>query len=123
MSNVTNNGQNPEMGIHSVPGKCETDLTNKAEAVGAACSDRAKGAAPSVAHTDQGVSFTLREKANEATAAVGSGMKSLAGTIREHTPSEGGLHTASSSLAQSLETGGRYLQEEALGAWTKHPTN
>jgi hypothetical protein len=42
-------------------------------------------------------------------------MKSLASTIREKGPHEGMLGSASSAVANSLESGGRYLQEEGLG--------
>jgi hypothetical protein len=63
------------------------------------------------------------EKANGATAAVGSGMKALAGTIRDHTPSEGVFHAASAPPTKSLETGGRYLQEKGLGGMGKDITN
>jgi hypothetical protein len=66
---------------------------------------------------------TLEEKANEATAAVAGGMKSLAATLRDHTPKEGVLHTASSSLAESLESGGCYLQEEGLAGMAEDITN
>jgi hypothetical protein len=63
------------------------------------------------------------EKAYGATAAVGSGMKALAGTIRDHTPSEGVFHAASVPLTKSLETGGCYLQEKGLGGMGKDITN
>ena len=42
----------------------------------------------------QNANCTIEEKANEATATVADGMKSLAGALRDHTPSEGVLHTA-----------------------------
>jgi hypothetical protein len=45
---------------------------------------------------------------------VACGMKSLAGSIREHAPQEGMLAQASTSVADSLESGSRYLQEEGL---------
>lgn len=121
MLNATTNADNNEMGIHSITGKCETDLTNKAEAAGAPCMN--KGAESATAHTVGGAGSTIGAKANEAIAAVGSGMKSLAGTIREHAPKDSTLRTASSSLAESLESGGRYLQQEGLGGMAKDITN
>jgi hypothetical protein len=73
--------------------------------------------------TASDVAATIGEKANEATAAVGGGMKSLAGAIRDHTPKDGAVGSASSSLAESLENGGRYLQEEGLGGMATDITN
>ena len=73
--------------------------------------------------TIKNIEATLGEKANDATAAVGSGMKSLAGTIRQAMPDDGVLGTASSSVAESLESGGRYLQQEGIGGMAKDVTN
>jgi hypothetical protein len=55
--------------------------------------------------------------------AVGSGMESLAGTIRQHAPDSGMLGTASQKVARGLESGGRYLQEEGLRGIGEDLTN
>ncbi len=90
-----------------------TDM-DKAKELGSAVVDKAKEAASAVAQTIGEAGSALGEKAREATSAVGGGMKSLAGSIRENTSRAGVLGTASSSVAGSLEKGGRYLQEEGL---------
>jgi hypothetical protein len=72
---------------------------------------------------DENANCTIEENANWATAAVADGMNSLAGALRDHTPSEGVLHTASSSVAESLECGGRFLKEEGLSGMGKDITN
>jgi hypothetical protein len=54
------------------------------------------------------------QKAEDAASAVGTGMKSLAGTIRESAPREGMLGSAGSAVASTLESGGRYLEEHGL---------
>lgn len=54
------------------------------------------------------------QKVEDATAAVGGGMKTLAGTIRDSGPQQGMLGSASSAVASTLESGGRYLQEHGL---------
>jgi len=123
MATATSNVENNDMEKHSSPVKCETGLTNNADAVGAACMDKTKEAASSVAQTVGEAGAALRARGNEATAAVASSMKSLAATIRDHTPSEGVLRAASSSLAESLESGGNYLQEEGLDGMAKDITN
>jgi hypothetical protein len=134
MTNATSTVKNNDEGRPPITGTCETDPRNKAESAGAAgmdkakemassMLDRAKDAASSMAHTVGDAGSTVGEKANEATSAVGSGMKSLAGTIRENTPREGVLATASSAVANTLEGGGRYLQEEGLGGMAEDATN
>lgn len=62
----------------------------------------------------QDAASTLGQKAEDATAAVGCGMQSLAGTIREKVPQGGMLGEASSAVARSLDQGGRYLKDEGL---------
>jgi hypothetical protein len=111
-------------------GQCETELKVKVEQAGAACLDKAKDMASSVmeqassmAHAVGDAGAAVGEKANDATAAVGSRMNSVAGTIRETMPREGVLGTASSSVAGSLESGGRYLQEKNIGGMAEDITN
>jgi hypothetical protein len=110
------------------------DLRNKAENAGVAGMEKAKeltssavdtvkDAASSVAHSLGEAGSAVGDKANEATSAVGGGMKSLAGSIRQHTPHEGMLGTASTSVADTLESGGRYLQEEGLRGMADDVTN
>jgi hypothetical protein len=61
--------------------------------------------------------------AENATSSVGGGMESLAGTIRDKAPREGMIGSAASTVADSLEQGGRYLREEGLGGMADDLTN
>jgi hypothetical protein len=60
------------------------------------------------------VSQTASEQARQAASSVAGGMHSLAGTIREHAPSQGMLGSAAGSVAEGLESGSRYLQREGF---------
>jgi vacuolar-type H+-ATPase subunit E/Vma4 len=53
-------------------------------------------------------------KVDEATSALGEKVKSMAGSLRERSPNEGMLGTASGAVADTLDSAGRYLQEEGL---------
>jgi hypothetical protein len=55
------------------------------------------------------------DKAEDTLHSVGQGMSSLAGTIRQSAPHGGMLGTAAGSVADQLESGGRYLREHDLG--------
>jgi hypothetical protein len=79
------------------------DVTNKAKDMGAAAAQKAGEAAS-----------YLGKKADDATASVGTGMKNLAGTIRDKTPEKGLMNTAGSAVADTLESGGRYLEHQGL---------
>jgi hypothetical protein len=54
-------------------------------------------------------------KADDALHSVGQGMSSLAGSLRQNAPQGGVLGSAAGTVAEQLETGGRYLSEHDLG--------
>jgi hypothetical protein len=56
----------------------------------------------------------IGNKAEAATQSVGAGMESLGGAIREHEPMQGPLHNAGEAVADKLEGGGRYLEQQGL---------
>lgn len=60
------------------------------------------------------VCSTLVNKADEAAAATGRGIESVAGQIRSHTPDKGVVGMASNKLADSIESGGKYLENEGV---------
>ncbi len=77
-------------------------------------SGAAKDLASAAGHKAGDAAAYAADKADSGVASVGSGMKSLAGTIRENAPHSGVAGAAASSVAGTLESGGRYLQEEGL---------
>jgi len=87
---------------------------DKARDVASTVADKARDMASSVGSSASGMASSLGQHAQDATSAVAGGMKSLAGTIRESAPHSGAMGSASSALADTLEHGGRYLQEEGL---------
>jgi hypothetical protein len=60
------------------------------------------------------VASNVGQKAGETVSNVGSQMRNLAGTIRQSAPNEGVIGSAASTVAEGLEAGGRYLEEETL---------
>jgi hypothetical protein len=85
--------------------------------------DKAKQAASSVADKARDVASGLGQKAEGATEAVGSGMQSLAGTIRDRGPQGGILGGAATGVASALESSGRYLEEQGLSGMAEDVTN
>ena len=83
------------------------DKFNKVQQAGSEAVDKAKDVLKSAGSA-------VGEAADAGVAAVGGGMKSLAGTIRDQGPSEGFLGDATSTVAKTLEQGGRYLQKEGV---------
>jgi hypothetical protein len=65
---------------------------------------------------------SVQQKVDEATAALGEKMQSVAGSLREKGPREGVLGSASSAVADTLESAGRYVREEGLTGMTEDLT-
>jgi hypothetical protein len=85
--------------------------------------EKAKDTASSVAQTAEDAAAYVGRQAEDATTAVGGGLKSLGNTIRAHTPHDGIVGEASSAVANTLESTGRYLQEEGLKGMAEEVTN
>jgi ElaB/YqjD/DUF883 family membrane-anchored ribosome-binding protein len=66
---------------------------------------------------------TIGHKAEGAVDSIGSGMKSLAGTIRDKAPGGGVLGNAASGVAGTLESGGAYLQDHNLHGMAEDATS
>jgi hypothetical protein len=103
--------------VSSMTEKGKDMASSAAHNVGEAASGavhKAKDMASSVSHAAGDVASNVGHRAEEATSSVGGSMRSLAGSLRENLPHEGMMGTASSAVADTLDRGGRYLQEEAL---------
>jgi len=95
-------------------GSQSSSIGDKAGAAAADAGTRVKELASSVASRVGDAASAVGKRAEDAASAVGSGMTSLGGTIREHTPGQGMFGNASGAVADSLERGGRYLQNQGL---------
>jgi len=89
-----------------------SEATSKAKDMGSTVTQKAGDAASFVG-----------KKAEDATSSVGVGMKNLAGTIREKMPEKGMLGAAGTAVADTLESGGRYLQQQGLSGLGDDLTN
>jgi len=85
--------------------------------------DSAKQAASGAMDTARSTASNIGHKAEDATHAAGSGMKSLADTLRDKAPQGGMLGGVAGSLANCLESSGQYLQQEGLSGMAGDMTN
>jgi len=101
------------------------DVKNKVQGAANKAGEQAKDLASSVSERASDVAHDLGQAgrsavsgaghmAENATAKVGEGMKTLAQSVREYSPGSGTLGTAASTVADSLESGASYLQKEGL---------
>jgi hypothetical protein len=104
-------------------GGMATGVAEKASDAASKVGDRAQEMASSAMHKAKDVAGKAEERADKALGSVGSGMQSLAGTIREKGPHEGMLGTASSHVAQTLDSSGRYLEQQGIGGLAEDLTD
>jgi len=89
-------------------------VVDRARDAASGVADRAREMASNVGDRARQAASSAGRGVEDATHRVGSGMESLAGTLRENVPHEGYLGSAASHVADSLESGGRYLREEGI---------
>jgi len=56
----------------------------------------------------------IRDRADQAASSTGKGMESLAGTIRDRGPQAGVLGKATSTVADTLDRTGKYLEDQGM---------
>jgi uncharacterized protein YjbJ (UPF0337 family) len=76
--------------------------------------DKAKDAAHTVADKARGAADSVSGGTTDMVGKVGSGLGSAATSLREHSPESGMLKTAAGKVADTLESSGRYLEQEGL---------
>jgi ElaB/YqjD/DUF883 family membrane-anchored ribosome-binding protein len=92
------------------------DKMKKAGEAGTEAANKAKDAL-------QTAGSAVGQAADAGAAAVGSGMKSLAGVVRDRAPQEGMLGQAATTVARGLESGGRYLEQEGVSGIAEDVTD
>jgi hypothetical protein len=91
-----------------------SQAADKAGDFASRAADKASSLASQAADKARDFASAAGDKADSATSSVGHGMRTAAEGLRERLPSEGMLGAASSSVADTLESGGRYLEEKGL---------
>jgi ElaB/YqjD/DUF883 family membrane-anchored ribosome-binding protein len=132
--------QNKGQGQHNFPGSSSTspgrDIGRQAQETAAAVAEKTKETASGVGERIRDAASSVQDmarkagdtasnvgqRAGEAVSNVGGQMRNLAGTIRQSAPSEGIMGSAASTVADSLEAGGKYLEEETLGSLAHEAT-
>jgi hypothetical protein len=76
--------------------------------------DKARDLAGQAADKAREAASTTGRKADQVADKVGGGLSSAAESLRQHAPESGMLHKAADKVADTLDSGGRYLKEEGL---------
>lgn len=115
MANTNKN--RPEETAQSVVDKAKgmaSDVKDKVQDTAHSFTERAGEMASNVAHRTGEMASTVGKKVDSGVSAAGSGMQSFADTVRERGPSSGMLGSATSAVADTLESTGQYLESHGL---------
>lgn len=115
----TKQNQRNDFGMENTASNVGETAKNVAENV----KDKAKQAADYARDKAGQAGEYVRDKAESATQSAGKGMETLAGTIRDRGPQQGFLGSATSTVADTLDRTGRYLQDEGLSGMAGDLTN
>jgi len=104
------------------PGRQSQDqgsTMNRARDMASSAMEKAQGVASTATeqaqnlmHQSRDIAGNLGQKAGEALSAVGEQIHTLASTLRERVPQEGMLGSAATMVADGLETGSQYMQQQ-----------
>jgi hypothetical protein len=121
MANTTNQGQatreKAKDAVSSAAEKTKDTAHGAIDQAGDFASrmaDKASDVASRAASTAGQYASAAGDKVDNAASSVGSGMRTAADSLRDNLPREGMLGRASSSVADTLESGGRYLEDRGL---------
>jgi ElaB/YqjD/DUF883 family membrane-anchored ribosome-binding protein len=90
----------------------------KAQDTASGMMQKAQDTASNVAEKAKDYASTAAERASEAVSGVGDRMSSWGSSLRESAPREGMMGSAAGGVADSLEAGGRYLQQHNFSDMT-----
>jgi len=103
MASTTNQGQNTKEKVKDAATSVANQAGDMASKVASQASDMASKVVNKVGET-----------AESATSSVGSSLQSAAGSLRENLPNKGMLGTATETVASTLESSGKYLEDKGL---------
>jgi len=125
-SNAGSSGSHGSTGSQSGPGSqshVASDLKDKAnqamdkaKEAGTSVMEKASDMASQVGQGARKMAEDFGDRAESGVASVGSGIRNLAGAVRERAPHEGFMGSAASSVADTLDQTGNYLEHHGFGS-------
>jgi hypothetical protein len=94
----------------------------KAKEVAGKFGEKVKDVASAVGDMASNAATAAGKKADDMASSAGSGVKHLGESIKEKGPKDGMLGTATRAVGDTLESGGKYLEEEGLSGMMEDVT-
>jgi ElaB/YqjD/DUF883 family membrane-anchored ribosome-binding protein len=100
-----------------------SNVSEQAKGMAETVKDKARQAGEYVRDKAGQAGEYVRDKAEAATSSAGKGMENLAGTIRDRGPQSGMLGRATSTVADTLDRTGRYLEDSGFSGMMEDVTS
>jgi hypothetical protein len=127
MANPTNTNKNraEDRTSHAAASAMDKakDVLHDAKDTAQGLADKARDVASNVGHKVGEAASNVGHGADRAVQSAGSGMQSFADTVRERGPQSGMFGSATSAVADSLDTAGEYLESHGLSGIAEDVTN
>lgn len=100
-----------------------SSMTDQAKNTAENVKDKARQAGEYVRDKAGQAGEFVRDRADQAATSTGKGMENLAGTIRDRGPQSGIMGRATSTVADTLDRTGRYLEDQGVSGMVDDVTN
>jgi len=120
MANSSTKNQRSDFGMEHNQGS--TNVADQAKNVAENVKDKARQVGETVRDKAGQAGEYVRDKAEQASSSAGKGMESLASTIRDRGPQSGMLGKATSTVADTLDRTGHYLQDQGFSGMAEDLT-
>jgi len=107
-------GQGAQGSFGEHAGKVMDEVKEAGAALASQAKDQASAAMGAVTERASEFGRNVVERADEAASAAGRRIEDLAEGLRQNTPNEGMLGACSNRIAETLETSGKYLEEQGV---------
>jgi len=114
MADVMTSAKNKAQEMANTYGQAATSAADTLKNAASNAADQVKDMASNVSENVSKAGSYLDSRAEDATGAVGGGLKAAGEAIRQYAPQEGRFGQATSSVAQSLTDTGEYIEREGL---------
>jgi len=116
----TKQNQRNDFGMEHNQGS--SNITEQAKGVAENVKDKAKQTGEFIRDKAGQAGEFMKDKADQAAGTAGKGMENLAGTIRDRGPREGILGKATSTVADTLDRTGQYLENQGFSGMAEDLT-
>jgi hypothetical protein len=123
MANTMQNAKDAASNVADKAKDMASSAVDKTKDMASSAVDKTREVASNVADKAKDMASRAGQRADDMAGRAGSALESAAGSVRDHAPQSGMLGTAASKVADTLESGGRYLREEGMTGLADDLTN